>query len=915
MKLIPVRTVIIAVMAMMAIGIVRAQYSQQYTKIEGDNIISATYNLYDTVIKRDCIQRTGGIGGRVFPIGQSVETFISMVDTLEQLLENTTDQNLQQHIGADNVAKLLLRRFRFDGFDPNLHPGYKRTRDQWMDEIANAFLQPTGVQEFNNYYFPDQFFRTEELCSLYYMLSHNVYNIREKPRIEYSQVFRGKRQAYTSNRLSNGRIQTPNAYQSQHQNQNQGQTSNYGQYYQRAPGDSGSSGNNRMPVASNYLTNNNNNNNNNNHPSNNYQSYNSNNGSSNRVYYPLKEEGVVSFRSNPNEAISMGRVLIGVIAGMSPDIRLNTKSVIQAMVRDKFVDQAYVKDMRREVAIAAVTVGDLWGSAAQQDDEPTESLQYAFGIDGTWASQTCTTHYGLSRVPLTTPNDQLQKIIDSIRATKAEIRGGIDGYLIGSNLASLSQLDPRQLKLSTILRSFYGKPQISKSNMLTVSYCDRQRVNTQEQSIIQEAAGNYQIIQNIKFGGRLPPPGPLGAFSQALQQAAGTETSGTDFCNRPGGQIDKSAPCETPSDVIYIIDGSDGNKLRQSAEIVAQINANLGNIRPYGGSINIFLNSKGGRNDVNSGVMLPQGDWPLTPVAFNMSAAGCSQCRIDDFNTSTRAAVANIGQYFKALNTTLFNYEWWTPRVNDSAIPAKSAVLIDFTVGVVPDSGADYDDYKYFKDQLRYRHRDVRFLSIASNQDAFKDILRYEDDKEQPGNPVQIGQNVARKICENPAIFQYNMCEDKRSDGVQYVGFITPGYRQNWAMYPEFFHRSFTIRFSFKPEDGDIRICYDRQFPPEDQEYCKELTAGEEQYFEIDNPCKGKSVSSCRPFYFTVWAKDKTSLTQCLDPRCMNTNQIKFTVTHTGVQCSSSLHMLPSTPIQCISLITVFILYLFFNKH
>jgi len=28
------------------------------------------------------------------------------------------------------------------------------------------------------------------------------------------------------------------------------------------------------------------------------------------------------------------------------------------------------------------------------------------------------------------------------------------------------------------------------------------------------------------------------------------------------------------------------------------------------------------------------------------------------------------------------------------------------------------------------------------------------------------------------------------------VGYVTPGYKQNWAMYPEFFLKSFNIRFS-----------------------------------------------------------------------------------------------------------------------
>jgi hypothetical protein len=150
-------------------------------------------------------------------------------------------------------------------------------------------------------------------------------------------------------------------------------------------------------------------------------------------------------------------------------------------------------------------------------------------------------------------------------------------------------------------------------------------------------------------------------------------------------------------------------------------------------------------------------------------------------------------------------------------------------VAVAPDSGQDRNDYNNYKDQLRYRHRDVKYLSVATNQDLFKDILRDDTDKDIPGTVgspnLNIGPSFARKICDNPATFQYNDCNRRRSDNVQYVGYVTPGYKQNWAMYPEFFLKSFNIKFSFKAEDGDIKVCYDRQFPPERTEeyYCKEI--------------------------------------------------------------------------------------------
>jgi hypothetical protein len=299
------------------------------------------------------------------------------------------------------------------------------------------------------------------------------------------------------------------------------------------------------------------------------------------------------------------------------------------------------------------------------------------------------------------------------------------------------------------------------------------------------------------------------------------ETFG-EFCIRPTSNYDKNSLCETPTDVIFVIDGETTDKLQRSGEIVAAISANLHNIRTEGGAVSIFFNSESQGNNPN--VILPPGpgSWPLSTASFKSSNTGCSSCRINDFNTSKVLTpdikgknllninefyqyialpqpVTNTGKLFKYLNQTLFNYEWWTPQTYDSAIPAKSVVLIDLdSVIAAPDSGQDRDDYEHFKNKLKYSHRDVRYLSVAKNQDIFKDILRDQNDKATPGpvgSDVQFGLDLAQKICENPATFQYNECHDKNSKNVQYVGYVTPGYKQNWAMYPEFFLKSSQIEF------------------------------------------------------------------------------------------------------------------------
>ena len=158
--------------------------------------------------------------------------------------------------------------------------------------------------------------------------------------------------------------------------------------------------------------------------------------------------------------------------------------------------------------------------------------------------------------------------------------------------------------------------------------------------------------------------------------------------------------------------------------------------------------------------------------------------------------MANIAKYFQYLNTTLMNYEWWSPRTTAPAVPSKTAVLIDF--GTVPavNGVKDMNDSNYYKDELLNKHPDVRFLALTNTKELFKVILRDDTDYESPSNIEKSAYRLAQKICENPSTFQYNDCYQKTSDNVQYSGYVTPGYKQNWAMYPEFFHSSSNIKFS-----------------------------------------------------------------------------------------------------------------------
>ena len=234
----------------------------------------------------------------------------------------------------------------------------------------------------------------------------------------------------------------------------------------------------------------------------------------------------------------------------------------------------------------------------------------------------------------------------------------------------------------------------------------------------------------------------------------------------------------------------------------------------------------------------------------------------------------NLGKYLMNVNQTIMNYKWWTPRRWTAGVPSKNVILLDYGALVKPTSGNDRDDYDTYKDQLKWRNRDVLYMVISPNKDSFKEFVREDSDIISPGQTT-LGTSFTDKICENPATLTYGNCFTKESTNETYEGFITPGYKQNWAMYPEFFQASgaieFKVSFQFvfivfiiilfekqvRAVEGSVRYCWDRQFPPEKQENCKNLTENGEDNFKIWSPCSGESVTSCNPIYFTVWGKER----------------------------------------------------------
>lgn len=200
------------------------------------------------------------------------------------------------------------------------------------------------------------------------------------------------------------------------------------------------------------------------------------------------------------------------------------------------------------------------------------------------------------------------------------------------------------------------------------------------------------------------------------------------------------------------------------------------------------------------------------------------------------------------------------------------------------------------------------------------------------GPADQLVSKLLQRMCDIPAVFQYPMCFRGPSDNVISVGYISPGRKQYWMMSPKTFFASRSVRMVFKAEGGRLKVCFGRMPKPDEsaqkygQQYqtggislgigsgdstgvtgqissddyytglkygiCKDVSSAQEIDFVVNEPCYKKSIAECEPFYYVIKEISNPGEIDpnymCKDEGCQRFDQAKFTMSHTGVICSSA---------------------------
>lgn len=144
-----------------------------------------------------------------------------------------------------------------------------------------------------------------------------------------------------------------------------------------------------------------------------------------------------------------------------------------------------------------------------------------------------------------------------------------------------------------------------------------------------------------------------------------------------------------------------------------------------------------------------------------------------------------INNYLESLN-----------QPNQTTVPANLFFWFDYgTVKPIPDDKVQKVKYENIQRKLIYIRRDVSFYGITTNDSNIKDIVQDSSKLLTIDSSIENKLNqVAESICKVPSIFQYKECDKRASNNFVHQSYITSGYKQYWAMYPNYFLKSFDIQ-------------------------------------------------------------------------------------------------------------------------
>uniref|UniRef100_A0A6M2DZA1 VWFA domain-containing protein n=1 Tax=Xenopsylla cheopis TaxID=163159 RepID=A0A6M2DZA1_XENCH len=601
-------------------------------------------------------------------------------------------------------------------------------------------------------------------------------------------------------------------------------------------------------------------------------------GNNNQISQCPVETGVIRTKWG---AVSAGTLLAGIAAGLE-----NQKVSVRNLISFSTNLNARKNDGSNPIYASeinslypATLVGDLAEAALFQGHE--DNIQV--GSRGAWNSTSVPRWYFL--------NSQKPSQI-----TDAEIRGGLDGLIIGSNIKAWSS-SASTLKLSQVLDMYYsergvfsGEEKACKRQELFVKYAPSNTLKTQaasfttvlEKEINLKVSLSQERIQEAaqKAADRLIAYVPT---LNDLKCGATNPATGGEIRNI-GNAVELLVVLDTTwqyHDIVQIL-----------SLIIEGIEA-----RPYGSSVKV-MNAK---------------DLSIIVNTTNYAADFHGQFNLTAYQRHPMGF--DIQRILTNLHPVLYDSMEYEHNAKIAGGRSQVILLIAASASL---SEADVNFSEEHMRRINEESPDLRFLVLApSSLDRFNTLVRdpakdlftisVSGSIQNPPSVIPILdriQKIPRRVINHNCNAKWEQGDNQGN--IQLEDDVDPDGINFYRIHPSYFFGNADRKIRVQGQGyGTLNVCYSRQIEnpvasaiPNSNESndvtCRLITSDTVE-IELNSPCEDSYyIVDCSPLYISVSASTNSTAGsyRCLSRDCRTPDQLRFTINAENLGCYSGVSAL-----------------------
>ncbi|XP_059483450.1 uncharacterized protein LOC132201356 [Neocloeon triangulifer] len=586
----------------------------------------------------------------------------------------------------------------------------------------------------------------------------------------------------------------------------------------------------------------------------------------------------------PWGAVSGGALIAGIAAGLQrQEVSVNQLQLTFPSNQDS--PRAFAAAGPVDNVFAATLSGDLAEVVLRQGPR-SQLTPMKVGSTGGWNDTAVPRYYFL--------NDN-----ENYEMTDAEIRGALDGLILGLSLPTLQSSFGSVLKLSQVLDMYYSERGIPTQRSYRA--CQRREqlsnvapsetIQTQVRNIIP-ALGNYLVSAPIRD--EILETYIATAVSRLNAYVPGMNDRQCEIRDNQQPQITADRTAAPLLDLFLVIDPT-----WMYEDAMPTLAALLREVAPHPQASTLTLT-------IGSNEQMPMINYTRTLLDFY---GNFTYEKYQNYRGSALDVVKSLAQF----RNVFFNMREEERMANRAG--GRSQVLL-FIVNTA--SGATDENSRWLLQNearvFRERNPDVRILFWTSgNKERFKDVVS-DPEKDlflltPPGfqgvpdvKPVVDRLKILPQRMTNPACGGEWRMEGTNGGGQEMTWYADTQGVYYYRLSPNYFMHSESTTVKFQGTgQGRLTVCFSRTIAQpiasqggqgsQSGVTCRQLQGSDSTEFRVERPCDGQWFAiDCRPQYFSVVATDSTNRCQgrnTVDNGCRYPDLVRFTVTANGINCHS----------------------------